>query len=89
MMFLILLFFMLFFMGFIYGYFRKRRGQESFGFIGWFFLLASVFVAFLLSSDYPQDVPFIFLAAYIFGRVFLPVTLFIIGYFSGRKMELF
>lgn len=53
MMFLILLFFMLFFMGFIYGYFRKRRGQESFGFIGWFFLLASVFVAFLLGSDYP------------------------------------
>lgn len=72
----------LFLFGFFYGYGRKKREVEGFGFIGYLILFLSIFLSFLI-TDFNAELTFEFIF------VLLPSFLFVIGYFSGRKMDIF
>lgn len=74
----------LFLMGFVYGYLRKRRHAEGFGFVGYFIVLASLAVSFLY-VDVEQDKAF---NLFVFLFTFSPALLFVLGNFAGRRMDI-
>ena len=72
-----------FILGFLYGYSKKRRNVQGFGWVGYAFCCIYILGAFFILQ--PDDA---YSVGYVGGVAVIPVLIFVLGNFAGRRMDI-